>query len=162
MHVYAIEAPSGLVKIGKSGNPDRRVNELCLAGGFAPKAVWYSVPVVCADIIETTAHASLQTYREMGEWFRVGFDSAVAVIEPLVPMYATPSTWRVKVKAIMRSRGIKQVDLYPLLGVKKTTFSHWMVGRYEPSIAQFAALARAIGTTPNDLLGFSESCRAPE
>lgn len=162
MHVYAIEAPNGLVKIGKSCNPNRRMNELCLAGGFSPSAVWYSVPVVCADVIETTAHASLQTYREMGEWFRVGFDFAVAAIEPLIPMYAARSTWLKRVNAIMRAKGIKQVDLYPLLGVKKTTFSHWMVGRYEPSIAQFVELAKAIGTTPNDLLGFAEICRAPK
>lgn len=154
MHVYAIESPQGLVKIGKSGNPDQRISTLSSAGGFEPVSVWYSLPVPNAAAIETAAHGALAEFRQMGEWFKAPFDAAVDAVQSLIKPAEPVVVWQTIAKQIMDEKGIRAVDICKKMRLNKAVFSHWINGRHEPSVAQFAELARHLGTTPNDLLSF--------
>ena len=154
MHVYAIESPQGLVKIGRSGNPDQRIGALSSAGGFEPVSVWYSLPVPNAAAVETAAHSALAEFREMGEWFKTPFSAAVDAVQSLIYPAPVPRTWRDVANDLMQQRGLKHSDICKRLGVTRGAVSHWLNGRNEPSIDQLCSLATILGTTPNDLLSF--------
>lgn len=76
-HVYVIERPDGLVKIGRTTSPDKRLRAITLQGGFKPKQTWLSDPLKHANFVEKACHSSLKAWRTIGEWFEYPFDSAV-------------------------------------------------------------------------------------
>jgi hypothetical protein len=88
MQVYVIERPDGLVKIGKSGNPSKRINALENQGGFRSKRAWMSLPGTLDPKTELRAHHSLSHNRTVGEWFSVDFDNAVSAV--LANGYTSP------------------------------------------------------------------------
>jgi len=80
MQVYVIERPDGIVKIGKSNNPSKRIRALENQGGFRSNRAWISIPRALANTTELRAHSALQHNRKVGEWFAVDFDQAVATV----------------------------------------------------------------------------------
>jgi hypothetical protein len=91
MQVYVIERPDGLVKIGKSGNPSKRIRDLENQGGFRSKRAWMSLPGTLDAKTELRAHHSLSHNRTVGEWFSIDFDNAVSAVlsngdTPSMPM----------------------------------------------------------------------------
>lgn len=80
MQIYVVERPDGQVKIGKSGNPTRRINSLENMGGFRSASAWISIPGTFDDKAEGRAHVALDNRRTVGEWFDVSFDHAVATV----------------------------------------------------------------------------------
>jgi len=80
-HVYVVERPDGLVKIGKTGNIDARIRALSLQGGFEPKQIWSSGLIRNAALVERMSHAALSDFRVIGEWFDCSFGAAVAVVD---------------------------------------------------------------------------------
>lgn len=47
------------------------------------------------------------------------------------------------------------------LGLKQAVYSHYENRRREPTLDELCRIARVLGITPNDLLGFSSASSAP-
>jgi len=88
MQVYVIERPDGLVKIGKSGNPTKRIHALENQGGFRSERAWMSLPGAMDTKTELRAHHALSHNRTVGEWFSIDFDHAVSAV--LANSYTSP------------------------------------------------------------------------
>lgn len=76
MFVYAIGSSIGLVKIGKAGNPERRLADLQVG---SPVRLFIIAVRNCgsdaaSEQIEREIHRDLEGYNERGEWFRVTLD----------------------------------------------------------------------------------------
>jgi hypothetical protein len=80
MQVYVIERPDGQVKIGKSGNPTKRIRALESQGGFRSNRAWVSIPGALANTTELRVHHALNHRRKVGEWFAVDFEQAVSTV----------------------------------------------------------------------------------
>lgn len=79
--IYVIEGQDGLVKIGVSGDPLARLAQLQTAS-HAPLRIAYSAAVRSGNAfgLERAVHATLDRYRQSGEWFAVPARGAVAAI----------------------------------------------------------------------------------
>jgi transcriptional regulator with XRE-family HTH domain len=158
MHVYAIESPSGLVKIGRSTNPDQRITALSSAGGFEPVSAWYSLPVPNAAAIEKGAHALMADARQIGEWFRCSFEAAVVAIcqeimsdndikcDPLTERFA------VALRAEMTKQGVTQLALANRSGVAQTAISALLSQSKSPTLRTIEKIAAALGIEPSSLI----------
>ncbi len=80
MQVYVIERTDGLVKIGRSINPNQRIKSLERQGGFRSSRAWISIPGTFDAKAEIRAHHVLDGHRAIGEWFDVDFDQAVVAV----------------------------------------------------------------------------------
>ena len=157
MHVYAIESPQGLVKIGRSGNPDQRIGALSSAGGFEPVSVWYSFPLPDAAFVEKAAHKALAGARQVGEWFQVAFDDAVRVVQASIITPPAEPQFSHFLREAITAKGVTQIELCREVCATQTQLSRWISGKFEPSFEYLRRLSVALGTTPNDLLGFNDA-----
>ena len=53
-----------------------------------------------------------------------------------------------------KMKNLKQSDLGDLLGVNQAVISGWEIGRYDPGSDNIILLSKALGVTPNEILGF--------
>ena len=80
-YVYIIEdSMSGLIKIGKSMDPNSRVSNIKNASGREGRH-FISNEVFCYGNLEKLANKNLEKYRHKGEWFVANFDEAVEFIK---------------------------------------------------------------------------------
>lgn len=66
-----------------------------------------------------------------------------------------------RIAARRRELNLSQVDLAYMVNTNPTQISRYERGDSEPSSSMLAAIAQALETTPNYLLGFSDDPRAP-
>jgi transcriptional regulator with XRE-family HTH domain len=50
--------------------------------------------------------------------------------------------------------GLSHAAIARRVGISERRYGHYVAGRNEPDLAMFARIARALQTTPNELLGF--------
>ncbi|MDM8565494.1 BRO family protein [Candidatus Halobeggiatoa sp. HSG11] len=76
-HIYIVKAKGGLIKIGRSACPKRRITEIAKATGT--KVVKQHISPLClnASKIERHLHKHFAEYRQQGEWFDIDFKTAV-------------------------------------------------------------------------------------
>lgn len=72
MHVYLIES-AGLVKIGRAGNPQRRLRQLA-AINASPVELLHQIATDNASWLESYLHALYAALRVRGEWFKLSED----------------------------------------------------------------------------------------
>lgn len=60
-----------------------------------------------------------------------------------------------RIKLLRQALGIKQADLAAAIGTTPQALSVWEVGRQEPSVKKIIALAKALRTTSDWLLGIT-------
>lgn len=77
---YVIRGDHGLVKIGRSADPEARLASLQTASPFHLDLAHVMPVAGSAFDIEQEAHAILDRYRRAGEWFACPVDVAVAAI----------------------------------------------------------------------------------
>jgi hypothetical protein len=98
-YVYAMTNPDmhGLVKIGKSDNPERRAADLHSTGSARPFVVVKSVEVADMDQAEKLLHEqfSAQRINARREWFGAPLPEVLAALEKLVGSehYETSGPW---------------------------------------------------------------------
>lgn len=85
--VYAVERPDGMVKIGVSNNPRRRMRTIETQGGFKAKAKFFADSTDNGYEIEKLVHEHFKPYRKVGEWFSVDFRIAIHVIDTITKKY---------------------------------------------------------------------------
>jgi len=76
-HLYIVESKGGLIKIGRSSCPKRRIAEIAKATGTAVVRQYLSPLCLNAQTIERYLHKHFAEYRQQGEWFKVKFKTAV-------------------------------------------------------------------------------------
>lgn len=85
--VYAVERPDGMVKIGVSKHPRRRMRTIETQGGFKAKAKFFADAVENGREIEKRVHEHFAPFRNVGEYFSVDFRVAVHVIDEITKEY---------------------------------------------------------------------------
>lgn len=78
--VYVIKGEHGRCKIGITGNPRARLDQLQTGSAHPIELAWIGAPAGDVIAIERDAHAMLAQYRRNGEWFEVSHDAAVGAI----------------------------------------------------------------------------------
>ena len=89
-YVYVAEFGAGLVKVGRSTNPEGRTQALATGSGRKLGRVWISNPVCFAGPFEKRAHAELDEHRSHGEWFNCCFENAV---ERVAKQFSEDELW---------------------------------------------------------------------
>ena len=56
--------------------------------------------------------------------------------------------------------GLSNAEVARKVGLSERRYSHYTTGAREPDLATLVRIAKALGTTPNELLGFGEGDRA--
>lgn len=62
-----------------------------------------------------------------------------------------------RLKSIMSERKITQSELSKRTGIRQSSISDWLNGRYEPKQDKIYLLAQALGVSPSWLLGYDET-----
>lgn len=62
-----------------------------------------------------------------------------------------------RLKTIMSERKITQSELSKLTGIRQSSISDWLNGRYEPKQDKIYLIAQALGVSPSWLLGYDET-----
>lgn len=172
MHIYAVERPDGLVKIGITENPQSRIAALASQGGYKPARAWVSTPIEGAKRAELLAHKTLAPHNKAGEWFSIDFDQAVTFISGIVTT-ATPSALKsanvsipefsVRLSAALSAAGFPEKHhgradrLAKAFGVSKSAVNYWLNGDKLPSVDKIAALADMCGVSIDWLVTGSEA-----
>jgi len=76
-HLYIVKSKCGLIKIGRSSCPKRRIAEIAKATGTAVVKQYLSPLCLNAQTIERHLHKHFAKPRQQGEWFTVDFQTAV-------------------------------------------------------------------------------------
>jgi len=76
-HLYIVKSKSGIIKIGRSSCPKRRIAEIAKATGTSVIKQYLSPLCLNAQTIERHLHKHFAEYRQEGEWFKVDFQTAV-------------------------------------------------------------------------------------
>lgn len=61
-----------------------------------------------------------------------------------------------KMKQILKSKKVSQIDASKMLGVEVGRLNHWLIGRRQPSIESIKKFCEVFDTTPNYLMGFED------
>lgn len=62
-----------------------------------------------------------------------------------------------RLKSIMSERKITQSELSKRNGIRQSSISDWLNGRYEPKQDKIYLIAQALGVSPSWLLGYDET-----
>lgn len=62
-----------------------------------------------------------------------------------------------RLKSIMSERKITQSELSKRTGIRQSSISDWLNGRYEPKQDKIYLIAQALGVSPSWLLGYNET-----
>ncbi len=61
-----------------------------------------------------------------------------------------------RLNALLIERGMKQADLAKLSGIRASSISDWLAGKYAPKQDKIDALAKALNVSPAWLIGYGE------
>ncbi len=79
-NVYVFKSDHGLVKIGKSKNPEKRLKGIQAASGLIIDLA-HVREIENASVVERAAHILLWDKRRNGEWFDVSVEDAIKAID---------------------------------------------------------------------------------
>jgi hypothetical protein len=78
-HVYAVQI-DGLVKVGRTINPHKRLNCIRTQIGKVVTNQFVSLPLENYGKVELAVHRRFAPLRQGGEWFNAGMDEIIAAI----------------------------------------------------------------------------------
>lgn len=96
--LYVLGAADGLMKVGRSAQPETRLKTIATANGVAVHLHHVSPERDDSSYVEAAAHRLLANKRRAGEWFDVTPTEAVAAIEAAIREVET-------IKAARRCKG---------------------------------------------------------
>jgi NAD-dependent DNA ligase len=80
-HIYVFEATSGLIKIGHTTQPGQRLKKIQSASGFQIKRQFVSASCYNYMEVEMNLQKEFAERRQQGEWFAIGFQTAVEALK---------------------------------------------------------------------------------
>lgn len=80
-YVYAVQDESGMIKIGRSINPETRINCIRTQSGKNISQVYISPSCTNYEAKERALHKKFAQYRQSGEWFNVAMCDVVTAIK---------------------------------------------------------------------------------
>ena len=107
-YVYVAESGDGYCKIGRSINPELRLSQLENEFPFGFTS-FLSVKVDNPDYAEAEAHKILKSKNLFREFFSVGFDDAVKIVESL--KFSAPSDGECAIRGTRRAPAKKQLPV---------------------------------------------------
>lgn len=136
--VYAIQSEAGLVKIGVSGNPSKRLGQLAFAAP-AKLALSFATDVrQDANAVERAAHAILAEKRRHGEWFDVTAQEAEQAIRDAIEDldarsdgaragtdFAANLTWISALRRLRKHLGMTQEALADAIGISRRQLNQY-------------------------------------
>ena len=138
MHVYILQRPDGLIKVGFSTDPTKRLRNLETQGGFDAVNAWVSIPSENAKSAEHKAHESMADRRVIGEWFNVEFDDALNAVlaalaaknehEQVVDTPFNANTLAARLVFARKAAGMRQEDLAKASGVGRDVIAKTEIG----------------------------------
>lgn len=81
MHAVYVVQNGNKVKIGRASNPHRRIRAIQTQGGFNSERTYHTELYPFGGKAEKECHKRLMEFRDVGEWFCVSFEDAVAMVE---------------------------------------------------------------------------------
>lgn len=82
--VYIVKSKRGLLKIGMTTTPRKRIRTIETSTGLTLENIFISSPCTNYRQIEKLMHAKFDRHRQEGEWFKCGFDQVVAALQDQV------------------------------------------------------------------------------
>ena len=166
MQIYVIERPDGLVKIGRSKEPTKRLRGISTQGGFEISRAWISLPGMFESKTEHLVHQDLANSRSVGEWFDVDFDAAVECVtkdrsETMEPSIKNADSDNPKIQFGRRlSAAFDLIGLSALnygrlneagklLNVSSRAVGFWLAGSKLPQIDKLWEIAELTGASIN-------------
>lgn len=89
-HVYVYDGGTGLIKIGRSATPKRRLRGIRTSVGHRQFESWVSQAVFDHEGLERAVHVELSRYRVAGEWFACSMHLAIETVKVLAAKYYSP------------------------------------------------------------------------
>lgn len=144
--VYAIEDPTGSVKIGWSTNPDERLKTLRSARGIPLALVYVERADDCgvAFAIERECHAALSKRRMLGEWFQITADEARQAIKGAVKTVAAPILDPGVCRAARSFAGMNQTQLAKAADVSLQILKRFEAERATPLRSELVRMRAAL------------------
>lgn len=111
--IYIVEDRKGhLVKIGRSENPDQRINAIRTSSGRSIGQVFVTVPFHGYRKAETRIHKVLAVKRGVGEWFACSFDLAKKVACSVVEEFSQPDEVELKISELINRYNSDMLSVY--------------------------------------------------
>jgi hypothetical protein len=83
-YVYVLESTSGLVKVGISATPWRRIIDIENQGGMKIVKAQVLFAGEYCRAVELSIHEELDKHRQVGEWFDVAFDYTISLVSSVI------------------------------------------------------------------------------
>lgn len=150
-YVYLLHDPgTGLFKIGKSTDPDRRCE---VVGGN----LLHVIPSANHHALERYFHDRYAERRAHGEWFALETLEAVEMVkfsDGDALLAGRPVTLAVRLQQLRNASGMSQLDLATKAGLSMSMVSQMEQGLKEnPRLETVKKLARALNVTLDELAG---------
>lgn len=104
--LYVIRSESGLVKLGRSVDPEKRLKVVSRSSGFLAHLHHVTPIREDASFVEAAAHKVLESKRRTGEWFDVTAEEAVAAIASAIEAV---DEWKNKVPRFRGTPSVKYI-----------------------------------------------------
>jgi len=98
--VYVLEDQNGNIKIGRSKNPNERINAIRTQGNHVFKNVYISKSTSEYEKLERELHKHYKKHRLQGEWFAVSFEDAKENVETLASVIGKTPVPMIKFREI--------------------------------------------------------------
>ncbi len=82
-YVYIALSENGLIKIGRSTDPYKRLKTLQNSTGYIFTKIFLTDLIFNFSEIENKMHKYFKSYKKQGEWFEINFETAVEKIKQL-------------------------------------------------------------------------------
>ncbi|WP_409266802.1 GIY-YIG nuclease family protein [Massilia sp. BHUDP2] len=89
-YVYVCDPGTGLIKVGQSAEPAKRLKTIAGYVGCPDLKSWVSPRVCEYKRLERESHAKLSEWRIAGEWFNCSMELAVAAVQSLLKNCTSP------------------------------------------------------------------------
>ena len=83
-YVYVLESTSGLIKVGISATPWRRIIDIENQGGIKIIKAQVIFAGEYCRAVELSIHEELDKHRLVGEWFDVAFDYTISLVSSVI------------------------------------------------------------------------------
>lgn len=136
--VYCIGTPGGMVKIGWSADPKRRLAKI---QSDTPETLSFFGVIPGGAEVEAEIHARFASLRRRGEWF----EDAGGEISRAFPRYEPPTHEIADLRSWLVARRVPASDMAAHVGVSKSYLSELIAGKKRINVSLALRIEAATG-----------------